>query len=362
MASSLAYEPDYAVAPGGTLRAALRALGLTQAELAQRSGLSLKHINQIIQGAAPITPATALLFERITRVPARNWNALESVYRERLARLESRERLAGEIAWLEELPTKELSVRGFIDATADKPTQVEQLCRFFGVADRERWQRVWFAPLASFRQSPAFAADVGAVATWLRLGELEAAAITTKPYDAKRFRDVLTETRRLTTLEPRKALRRLQARCADAGVAVVFLADIGSTRTSGAAHWLTPTKPIIQLSDRHKADDQFWFSFFHEAAHILLHSKKRAFVDGREEHAQEQESEANRFAATQLIPRRYEARLEQLKTPADVVLFAKEVGIAPGIVVGRLHNDKLWGWNRGNGLKQKVSFDELVST
>jgi HTH-type transcriptional regulator / antitoxin HigA len=362
MASSLRYEPDYALAPGGTLRSTLNALGLTQADLAARTGLSLKHINQIVQGIAPITPETALLLERVTDVSARYWSSLESIYRERLARRENRERLAEDVAWLEQLPLKELARRGVLSVRDDGATQVEKACRFFGVAEPDRWRDVWLKPLVSFRQSPTLAADPGTVATWLRLGELEASTVETAPFDARRFRDALGRIRALTLREPRSALKRLRNECAEAGVAVVYLSDIGKTRTSGAARWLTPSKAIIQLSDRFKADDRFWFTFFHEAGHLLLHSKKETFVDADDVNGDEEEDEANAFAANQLIPRRFEPRLRELHTDSDVRRFAREIGVAPGVVVGRLQREEKWGWGRGNHLKQKISFEDLLTT
>jgi Zn-dependent peptidase ImmA (M78 family) len=101
---------------------------------------------------------------------------------------------------------------------------------------------------------------------------------------------------------------------------------------------------------RYKSDDHFWFSFFHEAGHLLLHSKKETFVTGeRDEDAAE--SEANSFAAGFLIPRQYESRLIDM-TLADVPTFAEELGIAPGIVVGRLQKQGTIGWNQGNNLKR----------
>jgi HTH-type transcriptional regulator/antitoxin HigA len=362
MASSARYEPDYAVAPGGTLRSTLAELGMAQADLAARTGLSLKHINQIIQGVAPITQDTALLLERTTGVPARLWNSLESVYRERLVREESREQLAEDAEWLDQLPIRELMRRGIVTANVDRATQVEQVCRFFGVADRKRWLQLWLEPFASFRQSPAYEANVGTVATWLRIGELEALEIDTDSFDGRRFRQALVAVRELTITRPHVALRRLQATCARAGVAVVFLAEIDKTRTSGAARWLTPTKALIQLSDRYKADDYFWFSFFHEAGHLLLHSKKETFITAPATETEREEQEANAFAETQLIPRRLEPRLRALKTDADVRAFAHELGIAPGIVVGRLHKEELWPWRRGNHLRQPINFADVASS
>jgi HTH-type transcriptional regulator/antitoxin HigA len=344
------------------LRATLAELGMAQADLAARTGLSLKHVNQIVQGVAPLTQETALLFERATDVPARLWNSLEAGYRERLARQESREQLADDAEWLDLLPIGELIRRGKVAADVDRPTQVEQVCRFFGVANRERWQQLWLEPFVSFRKSPTYEADIGALASWLRLGELEAMLIETEPFDERRFRQALVEIRELTTKRLQPALKRLQAICAGAGVAVVFLAEIDKTRTSGAARWLTPSKALIQLSDRYKADDYFWFSFFHEAGHLLLHSKKETFITADATKMDQQEQEANAFAEAQLIPRRYEQRLRTLRTDADVTAFASELGIAPGIVVGRLHSDETWPWRKGNRLRQQIDFDALITS
>jgi hypothetical protein len=109
---------------------------------------------------------------------------------------------------------------------------------------------------------------------------MSAAKIDCAPFDAARFREVLAEIRDLTMWDDvGAAAGRLFELCASAGVAVVFVGEIGKTRASGAARWLTPTKALIQLSLRHKSDDHLWFSLFHEAAHILLHSKKETFIN-----------------------------------------------------------------------------------
>ena len=81
-----AFRPDYAIAPGETLRDRLTEMNLSQAELAARAGISTKHVNQIMQGNAPITLETAVVLERITGVPASFWNRREADYREALLR------------------------------------------------------------------------------------------------------------------------------------------------------------------------------------------------------------------------------------------------------------------------------------
>lgn len=355
--TNLHYDPDYAVPSGHTLRDTLEQLGMTQTDLAARSGFSVKHINQIIQGLAPITSETALHLEKITGVPARVWNHLESAYRDRLVRIEDREALAHDAEWLDSLPVNELIRREKLPNTKDKGVLLQEACRFFAVANRQGWERVWRRPLAAFRRSPSFESDIGAVASWLRLGELEAAEIDCEPYDAKRFKAAISKIRGLTRQSPEQWEPRLRKLCARAGVAVVFVPEIKGARASGAARWLTPTKAIIQLSLRHKSDDHLWFSFFHEAGHILLHSKKQTFVSGdMTDQTAEQEEEANSFAAQTLIPRRYESRLSTLTSAAEITGFAEEIGMAPGIVVGRLQKDGRLAWSKCNHLKKSVGF------
>lgn len=356
-AGTSGYDPDHAVAPGTTLRSTIDALGMTQSDLAVRSGLSLKHVNQIILGAAPITHETALALEKVTGVSARLWNRLESNYRDRLARMEDRRLLASDAEWLKTLPIRELRQRQILSSQRDEGLVLQEVCRFFGVANRSSWEKVWRQPLAAFRKSKSFESDVGALAAWLRIGEREAADIDCEPYDARRFREALNEIRSLTVVPGVEFVSSLVTICARAGVAVVFVPEIKGTRASGATRWLTPTKAVIQLSLRHKSDDHLWFSFFHEAAHVLLHSKKETFVTG-EPSDDVNESEADDFAKNFLIPRRYEKELGTLRSREEIMRFADTVGIAPGIVVGRLQREGILDWSQRNELKRRFKFTD----
>ena len=352
--TGLPYQPDYAIPPGETLRSTLGELGMTQSDLAARTGLSLKHINQIAQGIAPITHETSLLLEKVTGVSARTWNSLEAAYRDRLARSDDREALGADTTWLNELPISELRRRGRLRKGTDDATLLEDVCRFFGVANRSSWEKVWRDALASFRRSQTFKTDAGAVAAWLRIGEIDAQAIECAPFDAHRFRQSLDAIRRLTLEPPEAFVPRLREVCAANGVAVVFVPEIKGTRCWGAARWISPTKALIELSLRYKSDDHLWFSFFHEAAHLLLHGKKELFIT-TDRFTDQSEDEANQFASTFLIPKKHELRLRDLAL-AEIPEFAQELGIAPGIVVGRMQKEKLLGWKEGNGLKRWFQF------
>jgi HTH-type transcriptional regulator / antitoxin HigA len=348
----LPFDPEYAVPPGASLRATLEELGMTQAELAARADLSLKHVNQIAQGVAALTPETSLAFEKVTGVPARIWNQLEASYREKLARSDDRKSLSIDVAWLDELPIAELRRRGALSNTTDKSKLLQEVCRFFGVANRQSWERVWRQPLAAFRR--AANSDTGAVATWLRLAERKAEHMECAPFDPTRFRIALREIRTLTSKDPREFEPTLRSICAQCGVAVVFLPEIKGAKCWGATRFVSSTKAVIQLSLRYKTDDHLWFSFFHEAGHLILHGKKGTFIRN-DVYKDEAEQEANRFAETFLIPRQFEPRLRNLELK-DISGFANQLGIAPGIVVGRLQSEGLLDWNRGNSMKQRFAF------
>ncbi len=351
------FEPDYAVAPGETLSETLESLGMSQRDLALRTGMAAKTINEIVKGKAPITPDTSVLLERVTGVPSRMWNNLEANYREQLAKIADRQRLQKYLEWLKSIPVKELISRGVVAEQADKVSLLHAVLSFFGVAKYESWHDLWMQPEASFRKSATFAAQPGAVATWLRLGELKAQEVETEPYDKDEFKDALQETRDLTTKAPEVFGPKMKELSASAGVAVVFVPEIKKCPTSGVARWLTAEKALIQLSLRHKSDDHFWFSFFHEAGHILNDAKKEVFIDdGNEE--EEREVRANRFAASFLIPPSAANQLPFLKSKAAVRRFADSIGIAPGIVVGRLQKEELIPYKHMNDLKRRFVWRE----
>ena len=348
------YRPDYAIAPGETLRDQLADMNLSQAELATRAGLSTKHVNQIMQGNAPITLETAIILDRITGIPASVWNRREADYREELMRAKPRVLTADDEKWLSSLPILELQKRARLPKERDRGKLFDAVLSFFGVADREAYERIWRAPVASFRRSHAFASHPGSVVSWLRIAQNDAQQARTETYSPILFRKALQQIRSITADGDANSIVDL---CASAGVVVVFVPQVKGCRMSGAAWWTSPSRAVIALTDRYKKDDYFWFTFFHEAAHLLLHSKKETYIDdGSDDDALE--DEANRFAANLLIPPEYIDRLAALTTDDDVKAFAEEIGIAPGIVVGRLQHSRLWDWNRGHSLKRGLHIVE----
>lgn len=364
------YNPPIVTPPGETLADLLEERGMTQSQLAERTGRAEKTINQIIKGKAPIAPETALQFERALGVPASFWNAREKHYREALARVQESKNLKDQTSWLKIIPTKYLVRYEWVDSdeTGDKVFLLREVLRFFGVASPKQWEELWRATSQGvvFRRSRIFQSDPGALAAWLRMGEIIAQDIKCAKFNEKKFKRALSDIRNLSRDDnPSVFLSGLRDICSKCGVAFVLVRELPRTSTSGAARWLTPQKALIQLSLRYKSDDQLWFSFFHEAGHILLHGKKGMFLDlqGSKKDADKNkdESEANAFAAEILIPRRELRKFleEETLDAVSIRRFARKLGIAPGIVIGRLQHDGMLSFATPlNYLKRRYKWKE----
>ena len=356
------FSPDYGSSPGTTLREVLERLGLSQSDLAERTGRPKKTINEIVQGKAAITPETALQFERVLGMDASFWLNLEHGYRAALARDDEAARLAGYLPWLDTLPIREMAKRRWITTSGDRVEVLREVLSFFGIALPDAWDDVWQETrrATALRQGRSEQVAFGVVAVWLRKGEIEGRKRECQRYNAEKFRHALDFLRTLSGLPAETISREIQERCALAGVAVVLVPELPRLKIFGAARWLSPEKALIQLSLYYKREDQLLFSFFHEAAHILLHGRRGIFVDFATAPDDKQEAEANRFSADHLIPpaaySQFVARGNY--SEQSVLAFSRQVGIAPGVVVGRLQHDKEIGFNHLTHLRRTVAWSD----
>jgi Zn-dependent peptidase ImmA (M78 family) len=242
---------------------------------------------------------------------------------------------------------------GWIRKLKDKFEQLEEVLRFFGIASPEQWNAVWSSDLqVVYRQTQKQDKRIEIISAWLRQGEIVAQNAPCASYNSKAFQDALDEIRCLTREEdPNVFVPRLTELCALAGVIVVFVPALINLGVYGATRWIG-NRPVIQLSLYHKSNDHLWFTFFHEAGHILRHGRRELFLEGNQFDG-EKEDEADAFAQDKLIPPAHLCRLIQNGKPslADIERFAESINIAPGIVVGRLQWSRVLPRDTGNHLK-----------
>ncbi len=354
------YFPDVVDPPGDTLIDVLTECGMSQAELADRMGRPRKTVNEIVKGKAEITPETALQLERVLGTPASFWTNLERHYREHLARQAEEKDLEAQLAWAEAFPVRQMEKMGWIREPETSTKKVRLLLSFFGVSSPSQWKSQYEQRVAAFRLARANKPDPYALTAWFRQCERVAHEVVCRPFDVGRFRRTLETVKQLTNEEDiQVALSQLSALCAECGVAVIVVPELRGSRVCGATRWLGPQKAAIFLSLRYKSNDQLWFTFFHESAHILLHGKKDVFVEvaNASSGSQKLEDEANGWAAEQLIPRTELQRFLRGPITEDRVRsFSRELGIAPGIVVGRLQHHEHIHFSELNEFKVFIKF------
>lgn len=335
---------DLAIPPGEYLEEVIEDIGISQAELARRMGRPAQAINEMIHGEKAITPETALQLEQVLGVPAHIWSGLESDYRLILAKQKQLEELEQEQVALVGFPYSDLSKLGLVEATRDKIKKVMELRRFFSVSSLFNIPSVKeYSP--AFRQSEKYDISSAALAAWLKAGHIIAEKVEVEAVDKKKLEAVVPELRELTrVVEPDVVLKQVQELLSSCGVALVFVPSFKKVCTTGATYWMKD-KAVIAMSMRGAWSDIFWFSLFHEIAHVLLHDKRLTFLENGKHDSEyvKQEEEADNFAQQSLIPpEQFKIFVRTSDFSSDSIQrFADEIGIFPGIVTGRLQNEKL---------------------
>lgn len=345
------YCPNFVVHPGQTLKDELEFLQLSQVELSQRTGISEKHISQIINGADPITSDTAVKLERVLSSPATFWSNLQKNYELNCARIAFEKKIEKEVEEGKKfICYPELALMGYVEKSNNWMTKTENLLKMFGVNSFAYILNT--EPIAFRRSTGKF--NQYSLAAWLRCGEIDANKIETGEFDKKKIKEIIPELRKLTLL-PDGFGEKLKEICASVGIAVVYTPYLSNTKVNGSARWIG-NKAVIQLNTKGAYADIFWFTFFHELGHILLHGVKDQFLEYSGVNKDEKEKEADNFAADILIPpAEYTHFLADIPlTRLKVINFAKSIGIKPGNIVGRLAHEGKANWKKIANLRDRL--------
>ena len=312
----------------------------------------------VVEGRATITIALARRLEKTLGSSRQFWMSRDFHYRQQVSRLRGDPE-----AWIRQLPVSDMVRFGWLKAVPRPMNEIAACLRFFGVSSVQEWYTKYDAILheASFRESQTFESWPAATAAWLRQGEIEAEAISCARWDRDSFRSALKDARSLTRIsDPLRFIPRLRKLCAGHGVAVSVIRAPAGCRASGATRFISDDKALLLLSFRYLSDDHFWFSFFHEAAHLLLHGQGSWVLETADEVTDGREREANRFAEELLLPEDLQDEFRRLCADSRMVIrFARRAGVSPGIVVGQLQHHGLIAHSDLNRLKRRFAWERV---
>lgn len=349
------FLPDWVSPPGATIHDILEDRGQSVADLAAALMRSIEYARNLLEGGERINDEIASRLAQMFGTSVSFWLSRESQFRDGLARLEANEK------WLMQIPVADLLKFDWIRSAYGTGDKIAACLEFFGVSNVSDWNERYLGGerLAAFRTSKVFQSEEGAVLTWLRMGEIKASFMDCGDWNPEGFQSALPFIRTLTRVkDPSVFIPKLQEHCSKFGVAVVIARAPSKCRASGATRFLSPHKALLMLSFRHLSDDHFWFTFFHEAGHLLLHQINSPFLEGVSLCSEKEESEANKFSSDLLIPPKYQASLHSLVWDRfSIARFAKQIGISSGIVVGQLQHLGIIPHNHFNGFKVRYQWD-----
>lgn len=354
------FQPNWSSAPGNTIVDILNERNISIDLFAQQMDATREYIEKLIAGQNEINEETSKKLVKLLGSTVDFWLRREFQFREDQVRLKQ----VAETSWIKLLPIADMIKYGWIKQEMSK--SVKSLLAYFGVDSINEWHLKYEAEMAqvSFRTSSSFKQQPAAVAAWLRQGEIQSQPISCEKWNPELFKETLFEIKKLTKIkDPIDFLPKLAKLCAKCGVAIAIARTPNGCQASGVTKFLTADRALIMLSLRYLTDDHFWFTFFHEAGHLVLHGKRAVFIEevGKTRLISQEEEEANNFAGEMLIPQHLRAEMMRLavSNKRSIIGFATKAGVSAGIVIGQLQHAGKLEYHRMNSYKRKYSWENM---
>ena len=359
------YKPDVVFHPATTLNEKLEEMGMSRKEFALRTGKPEKTIIAVLKEESSLTPEMAILFENVTQIPAKFWINKQARYNEYIARKKQEEAIAEAVEWTREFPYPEMAKHNWVPPTRKIEQKTINMFNYFGVASHHAWEKLYFeaelkvAAYTSLKQTH----QPHAISAWLRQGELQAKKIEAPVFDAKKLKGNIPKMRQLMVEQPLNFFEHLQQLCLEAGVVLLFTPKLPKVPLSGSTRWLN-NSPLIQLTARYKKNDSFWFTFFHELGHILLHGKKYISLENVDFAAADpvKEEEAHQFAIKHTFTNEQEKEVSQNKTitEQDIIDYAEKFNTHPAMIIGRLQHDGYIHYSIGRQFMEPIDLNPVT--
>ena len=356
------YKPDLVFHPATTLKEKLGEMGMSIKEFALRTGKPEQTIIAVLKEERSLTPEMAILFENITQIPAKFWINKQARYNEYRARKKQEEAIDEAIEWAREFPYPQMAKYNWVPPTRQIKEKTINMLNYFGIASHRAWEGLYLetdlkvAAYTSLKQTH----EPHAISAWLRQGELQAKQIDAPDYDAKKLKSNIPSMRKLMVGQPVDFFKQLQNLCLEAGIVLLFTPKLPKVPLSGSTRWLN-NKPLIQLTARYKKNDSFWFTFFHELGHVLLHGKKYISLENVDFEAADpvKEKEAHQFAIKHTFTHEQEKEVLENKiiTEQDVIDYAEKFDTHPAMIIGRLQHDGHIPYNVGRQFMEPIDLN-----
>jgi len=332
--------------PGYFIKEQMEYRHWTQEDLSEITGLSLKHVNKIVQDKQPLTLEVAKLLGEIFNTSPQYWLNLDTSYRLWLTEKRQPAEIEADIKGMiyERMPIKDMLTKGWFKPFKNVEELKKQVLEYWGWSELDftKLDREYLPCLP--RKSEAFNQYNASYAiTWYRKATIEASHFKVPAYNKEALESLYEQLHRYTIMVNGIAL--FLDKLNETGVIFFVLPHLQKTYLDGAA-FLKDKTPVIVYTGRYKRLDNFWFTLAHEIAHVLLHlNAEIPFVldNLKDGEINEMETEANALAGKQL---KHDQIMEQLSpnlhylTTAHIDVCSADLEIHPAIIIGKLAYEK----------------------
>lgn len=337
-----------AIPPGETIKEQLSFRSMSQKEFALRMGLTEKHVTNLLKGRVQLTSNVAMRLESVLGVPAVFWENLEALYRETLLKVEAENQLEADVEIAKKLPCPDMVKNGWISSSKNSYDKVVILRKFFEVSTLQLINNPAINRIACRRFSSGDKSDYSLLA-WAQQAKIEARNCNTAPINISGLKKIIPTIRSMSVSSPEVFCPELRNLFSDNGIALIFLPHIKDSALHGASFY-DGKKIVVGLTVRGKYADKFWFSLFHEIAHIIY-----GHIGQANGTSDDDEKKADLFARETLVPSESLKSFVQdrIFTTDALIQFADSINIDVGILVGRLQHDGVIRHNQFNNLKRQ---------
>lgn len=335
---------DFIIHPGETIKEVLEEKKMNQEELAIRTGFSPKHVSEVVNGKKGISPSFAKSLEYVLGMPASFWINLQGIYDKEILEYKEQEEIdENEVDIVKSLREviKYAENLEIMTKTKNVISQIIELRNICNVNNLTYINNLVTSQVA-FRKSQTIETNVYVLYVWLRICELIAEKSDVENvYNEEILKNNIGKIKNCMFLDINESIKELTRIFSECGIVFQVVKNFTGAPVQGFIK-KNNNKIILSMTIRGAFSDIFWFTLFHEIGHLLngdiVNSNFIDFTDSKSD----VEDKADEFAREVLINEDDFNKFinQQNLTETSIINFAKEQGVQPFIVVGRIQKQK----------------------
>ncbi len=342
-AKKIGISRDLIIHPGETIADVLEERGITQAELAARTGVSAAYVSNVIAGKKDISANFAFAMEYALGVPKSFWLNLQANYEAELLdaneyqTITDEEKIARES--LKDI-VKYLRDKGSMPCGEKKENSILSLRKALQISNIANLKDM--VPAGAFRIATKTTINPYVLGAWIRLCQIAGDEEKSETrFDETKVDELVEEIKSVMCNQKANIQQDLRKIMKKHGIDFSVVRNFRGAPVQGYIAQKGEGLYQMVLTIRGSYADIFWFSVFHELGHIVngdIGKTTRFIDDGLDKN---KEAEADLFARNKLISQdAYQKFLNEKHYNIDsIIKFAKSQNVMPYIVIGRLQKE-----------------------